>query len=162
MAGQRQKSRDELAFKRGGRTAVVDLVPEGQRVEFKEPPEHLNLCAEAVEVWRLVVPELEHVARREFPVLVRWIVWQNVWWLAYRDVTNEGVTEHTKEGSKLSTPFRAMREAEMMCQRIEAKFGLDPQARMRLGLAAVKQETALQRLRGGAERKPPAKIANAS
>lgn len=158
MAGQRQKAREELAFQRGGRMAVVDLVPEGERVEMAEPPENLVLCEEALAVWKAVVPKLDHVSPREMPVLFRWIVWVNLWWKAYRQLEDQGVTEYTKEGSKLSTPFRAMREAEMMCERIEAKFGLDPQARLRLGLTAVKQETALQKLRGGGTRKPPAPI----
>lgn len=158
MAGQRQKAREELAFKRGGRTAVVALVPEGERVVATEPPANLDLCEEAAETWRMVVPSLEHVAKREYPVLVRWIKWVDIWWRATKEVEARGLVEYTDAGSKLSTPFRAMREADMMCQRIEAKFGLDPQAGMRLGLAAVKQETALQRLRGGSERRPPARM----
>lgn len=158
MAGQRQKARDELAFKRGGRDTVLGLTPQGDRIEMKEPPANLDLCQEAQEVWRLVVPTLEHVSQRELPVLVRYITWVHLWWKAFRSVEDHGMTEYTKEGSKLSTPFRAMREAEMMCERLEAKFGLDPQARLRLGLNAAKQETALQRLRGGGARKPPAKM----
>jgi len=162
MAGQRQKAREELAFKRGGRDTVLGLVGQGDRIEMAEPPANLELCDEAQEVWRLVVPTLEHVSRRELPVLVRYIVWVHLWWQAFRSVEDHGVTEYTKEGSKLSTPFRAMREAEMMCERIEAKFGLDPQARLRLGLSAAKTQTALERLRGGGARKPPAKMAAAS
>lgn len=162
MAGQRQKAREELAFKRGGRDTVVGLLPQGERIEMKEPPANLDLCAEAREVWRLVVPTLEHVSRRELPLLVRYIVWVNLWWKALRAVENDGVAEYTALGSKLSTQFRALREAEMMCERLEAKFGLDPQARLRLGLSAAKTETALQRLRGDSPRKPPSKMGPAA
>lgn len=159
MAGQRQKPREELAFKRGGRDTVVDLVPEGAGVIGAPPPENMALCQEARDVWAMVVPDLPHVVRREYPKLVRWIFWWNRWWTLAKAVESDGDVEQTQFGSKVSSEFRALERAEAMLIRIESQFGLDPQARMRLGLAAVKTETALEKLRGTRERKPPARMA---
>lgn len=142
--------------------AVVDAVPEGARADQMPMPANIDLCEEAQELWRLTVRELPHVAKREYGFLVRWITWCNLWWRALRDLEREGVVEHTAFGSKLSTEFRALRECELMVQRFETKLGLDPQSRMRLGLTAVKEQTALERLRGaGAERRSPAPIGGA-
>lgn len=163
MAGQRQKPREELAFKRGrGRMAVAEPVAEAARADQMPMPENIDLCEEARELWRLTVTELPHVAKREYGFLVRWITWCNLWWRALRELELEGVVEQTVYGSKLSTQFRALRECEMMVQRFETKLGLDPQSRMRLGLTAAKEQTALERLRGaGAERRAPAPIGGA-
>lgn len=158
MAGQRQKPRSELSFKRGGRggSVLVD-VSAAERIEMMEPPEGLPLSPDAQQVWRMVVPTLSHIHQRELPVLLRYITWVSLWWQALRTVEALGMYG---DGG-LSAPFRALERAEVVCERLETKLGLEPQARMRLGLSAIKEESALQRLRGGAdvaERKPPARL----
>lgn len=158
MAGQRQKAREELAFKRGGRDTVVDVVPEGARIVDLKPPKNLELCEEALAVWEMTVPDLPHAVRREVPKLIRWIWWWNQWFTLAKAVEFAGATVTTAFGDKVSSEFRALERCEAMIHRIETTFGLDPQARMRLGLTAVKTESALQRLRGGGDRKAPTKL----
>lgn len=161
MAGQRQKPREELAFRRGGRDTRVQEAPAGESVVGMAPPTWLELGEEAKATWEMIVPTLQHVRQSEFPLLVRWIIWVQAYWIASKEVmdsTKPGLVERTAFGTKLSAAFRAMERADMNAQRIEAKFGLDPQARMRLGLQSIAQETALQRLRATPARKPPPRV----
>lgn len=186
MAGQRQKPREELAFKRGGRDRVAEEVPAGASVagvavleragggggaqrppappsggesEGFPCPENMDLLEESRAMWRMVVPTLRHVAAREYGHLVRWIFWWNEWFKLSKDVASAGWDEPTlMGGAKMRPKARGLQTCEMNLLRFENTLGLNPQARMRLGITFAAEQSALERLKGGVAPAKPARM----
>ena len=111
-----------------------------------EPP--ADLPPAALEVWRLVVPELVTVGlvdRVDVPALV-------VMCTAYARMVEAGelvaahglVVESTRGTAIVNPAAKVERDASLLFLRYAEQFGLTPSARARLGLAGLKARTLAQ------------------
>ena len=161
MAGQRQKPREALAFRRGGRDRVLEETPAEIREYALPMPE--GLTPEAQFVWQETMPlAMRHLVPTDFFHVRRWIFWVNEFVKAAAAVVEEDSVVVQAYGTVLNPRARYLQQCEMNLQRLEASIGLHPQARMRHGITFATEQTALEKLkarRGAGERPKPAPMA---
>jgi hypothetical protein len=156
MAGQRQKPADQLAFKRGGRGRVLEVVPEEEAVAHQFPvPE--GLSPEAEYVW---VETMEVAKRSLFPTdffqARRWIFWVDRWLKEVAALAGEDSVVWGATGMVRNPRYMVIRQIEANIVHAEQVMGLDPRARMRLGITYSQEQSALAKLKEPAsERRRP-------
>jgi phage terminase small subunit len=167
MAGVRQKPRAELADQSRARMAVVEDVPATERLVVPMPE---GLQAETQEIWHLHMDTAKHLGRSDFGHVLTWIhSWDDYFLVrkglaAAADADRPWVSrlQSQKYGLTVHPLVRQMAVHRGEILRLEAALGFNPQARMRLGITFAAEQTALERLRGGGARKPPARLEAAS
>lgn len=153
MAGQRQKPREELAFKRGGRDRVAEATPEGMTVPSLDMPPGLR--PDAQWVWQQTIPlVMKFLVPTDFPIVHRWIYYVNEFMATAELLALEGPIVEQQYGTVLNPRARWLQQLEGNIFRIEGTLGLNPQARMRLGITHAAEQTALEKLRGGRSDRP--------
>lgn len=159
VAGQRQKSRDELAFKRGGRDVVVAFDGAAGPLEFSIP--HGLLPKTREHVRQLLATMRGYWRESDLQVLRRYMLSLDRWQRETAALDAEGSVVQTLKGQRINARVSIIDRIEKSMRADENTLGLSPLSRMRLGITALTGETALQKLRGGAERHPPARMASA-
>jgi|GEM_PF-5186688 len=161
MSGQRQKDRDELAFKRGGRDSVVEYDPSIGELEFPlsrellpETRAHIRQCRKDMAgFWRPT----------DVGQIVRYAETFDAWVRERQALAEEGTVEPAgKHGRKANPRLQALAIYQNELRALESTLGLSPQGRLRLGIKVLATASALERLRGGGPRRPPAKLVGAS
>lgn len=137
MAGQRQKPVDSLTFRRGGRGGeAIDLTQAaGYATEIPDPPAGIVKAAREawVAFWRSDVSALVN-RHADLTALRRWAVClserERVWAKLRKEWTVTG-----SMGQRVINPLGTyMDRLTREIARYEDKFGMTPQARMRLGV----------------------------
>ncbi len=156
MSGQRQKAREELVNQRGGRDRVVQRDPDQEPLDF---PLSQSLLPETRAYVRECRTEMAGYWRpTDRPVIERYIANLDSWARQRKMLEEEGALVAGKHGPRINPRLRVIEFYEKRLDRDEGKLGLDPQARLRLGIKQLTGMTAIQRLRQGGERKPPARM----
>lgn len=160
MSGARQKDRGDLVNPRGGRDRRAEATPDMPELRVVTvTPEGLR--PEAVAVWEEVIPlAVTHLVPTDMPAVRRWIWAWNEFFEHREGLMNEGVTVMGSVGTPVQNPrckWMALMMAEL--NRLEAKCGFDPLARMRHGITFAKEQTALEKLKAGAAKPKPGRLA---
>lgn len=139
MAGQRQKNPDDLAFKRGGRYKPLGVVEVEQRdpafIKVPNPPPDASKAA--LEWWATLwaSPLSGAIKATDVAVLYRYVEYFDTWQKGVEDLREEGLLIAGANGGLVRNPVSMIvRQCEAAMRDIERAFGLDPLARMRLGI----------------------------
>jgi P27 family predicted phage terminase small subunit len=81
------------------------------------------------------IPPSIRVTASDVPAIARWATFQAMLIAAKQDVEENGATLQTERGQTRNKAFITIREASDAQRRIEAAFGMTPEARVRLGIA---------------------------
>lgn len=155
----RQKHPDDLVFRRGGRVKALDVVdPSKPQVAWKPPA---NISGDAVVIW---TETMKMAGSRLLPTdyfqAIRWITWVDRWLTEVALFANEdSVVEAGREGVKTNPRIRAIDSIESKIQHAEQTMGLDPRARMRLGITYKQEQDALDELKARRDGRKPTRVA---
>ncbi len=151
VAGQRQKAREELAFRRGGRTAVAEFDGAGAMV-FSFPHGLLPWTREHV---RGLLNAMGGYWRpSDMVVLRRYTVTVDRWRREYEKLAGEETIVNTPFGPKPNVRLKVIEQFERSMRADENTLGLSPLSRLRLGIKAVEGQSALERLKGRRSPRP--------
>lgn len=164
VSGQRQKHPDALTFRRGGRVKalqpveVTDVSP-----SFDAPA---GLLPESAQIWNQTLELARaHLMPTDIFAARRWIHWVNEWFKTVERIEDEGTTVAGTRGTTVLNPdVFYLKTCEANIVHAETTMGLNPQARMRLGITYVEEQSALERLKQigtGTARPKPARMGSA-
>lgn len=145
MANKRQKSPEQLQFKRGGRGGTLRALPRTTDAPKAAPPAPRGLTEYAKGVWRdfwasPLVAAIDINADK--PALVRWIkaisekdaIEKEI--AGGKDDEQGGRTAKGSTGQTVLNPlYRRLADLDAQIAKAEEQFGMTPLARMRLGIA---------------------------
>jgi hypothetical protein len=155
VAGVRQKHADRLAFRRGGRGDVTGpVVPLRLRAEAWPVPK--GLCAEAVIVFEETMKlASDRILPSDFFAVRRWAGWVNRWLREMEAFENEDSVTSGAVSDVVNPRLRALMLIEGKIAEAEQAMGLDPRARMRLGISFAQEQEALTTLKASREGRRP-------
>jgi P27 family predicted phage terminase small subunit len=114
-------------------------------------PDGLGIEASAAwdAIWRS--PLRAVIAHTDLPALERWAWWYDQWLRASSFIERHGPVTRGKRGDEvMNTRVRYLRACEDALGKLEEAFGMNPLARMRLGISAVEGRSAVERLKAAA------------
>lgn len=156
MVAERQKRPEDLAYRRGGRGAALEVVGEERRVEFPMPD---GLSAEAQYVWQETMALAEaSLMPTDFFQARRWIYWVERWLREARVLALEPSIVEGALGEVRNPRFMVIRQIEGNIVHAEQVMGLDPRARMRLGITYKQEQDALDALKARREGRKPTRM----
>jgi P27 family predicted phage terminase small subunit len=148
VTGRRQKPPELLADHRASRAQNRALTAVEMGVEPADLAMPAGLEAEAQAVWVRSVPLIaRHTLATDIFAARRWIHWVNEWFVTTAEIAERGTTHEGSRGPTLHPRVRYLKICEAEVQHGESILGLNPLARMRLGISLAKTETALARLK---------------
>lgn len=154
MAGQRQKHPDQLVYRRGGRVKPLEVVAVSDvSPQFRAPD---GLLPEATQIWDQTLELARaHLMPTDMFQARRWIHWVNEWLKAVARIDEVGVTITGSLGTTVTNPdVYYLKTCEAAIIHAETVMGLNPQARMRLGITYAEEQSALAKLKEIEPRKP--------
>lgn len=157
MAGQRQKPPDQLVFKRGGRGKPLQTVQVTEHSpDFPVPP---GLLPEAEMVWvETMALARAHLLPTDYFQARRWIHWVNRWLQEISTLADEDLVTRGAVSDVMNPRLRAVLLIEREIKHAETVMGLNPQARMRLGITHVEEQTALEKLKARRQDDQPVRM----
>lgn len=83
----------------------------------------------------------------DLPALGRWAWYFSEWLKASSEIAGEGIVIEGVKGPMFNPRIRYLKLCEASMRELEKAFGMDPLARLRLGLTLVEQESAVAKLK---------------
>lgn len=154
MAGVRQKHPDRLAFKRGGRADVAGPnVPARMRQEWPVPK---GLSEEATLIFQQTMAlASERILPTDYFAVRRWIRWVNRWLREMDLFEDEDMVTAGALTEVVNPRLRGLMLIEGRIVALEQAMGLDPRARMRLGITFAQEQEALTSLKASRQGRRP-------
>ena len=144
--GERQKHPDALVFRRGGRVKALETVEVTAHSPSFDAPD--GLLPEAAQIWNQTLELARaHLMPTDIFAAHRWIHWVNEWFKTVAALGDHIAVEGSRGTPVLSPRVLYLKECEKNIVHAETVMGLNPQARMRLGITYVEEQSALAKLK---------------
>jgi P27 family predicted phage terminase small subunit len=146
MSGQRQKHPDKLAYKGSGRYQPLTVVA----ASHADPPALPDSASATVQqVWRdLWASDLAGAFKpTDVPTLKRWAWWFDQWLRVSGEIEADPLLTQARGVWSLNPKVRYLKQCESSLRELEKAFGLDPLARLRLGITLADGQAKAQALR---------------
>jgi len=153
MAGRPQKAVSALQDQRPQRMRPTTALAASDGVAFLAPKPPVGVLKETKERWAAFWSSAvaRTVLASDHTELYRWAMLCDEWLRAMRSYRRERLVVGSKGQPRRNPMIDVAMGLAAEIRAIEDRFGMNPQSRMRLGIALVAAESALDRLNQGLE-----------